>query len=144
MLLKIGYDLTYQHNEFTPVVLMLEVHPSRLDDLLSLDVPRTTPNLPLDRYYDSFGNRCCRIVAPPGDVRIFSEVTIRDSGHPDTTAPFAPQHPEEVCHTTRSGTCWEADTVKRNCYPMRRGVCSDTPHWKRRGCKRSAILCTDI
>ena len=43
MLLKIGYDLTYQHNEFTPVVLMLEVHPSRLDDLLSLDVPRTTP-----------------------------------------------------------------------------------------------------
>lgn len=56
MLIRIGYDLTYQHNELTPVVLMLEVHPSRLGDLRGLDIPQIAPDVRLDRYYDSFGN----------------------------------------------------------------------------------------
>ena len=92
MLIRIGYDLTYQHNELTPVVLMLEVHPSRLGDLRGLDIPQIAPDVRLDRYYDSFGNRCCRIVAPPGNIRISSEVTIMDSGQPDIVMPTAPQH----------------------------------------------------
>ena len=43
MLINIGYDLTYRHTQFTPVILMLEVHPSRLGDLQGLDVPQTNP-----------------------------------------------------------------------------------------------------
>src|ERR1700712_4570479 len=71
---------------------MLEVHPSRVGDLQFLDVPQTDPTLPLDRYYDAFGNRCCRIVAPPGDIRIHAETTIYDSGRPDAVIPDAVQH----------------------------------------------------
>lgn len=91
MLIKLGYDLAYRHLDYTPLTVMLEVHPSRVGDLHELDVPRTDPVVPLDRYYDNFGNRCCRLVTPPGDIRIVSEITINDSGLPDAVAPDAQQ-----------------------------------------------------
>ncbi len=91
MRIRIGYDITYRHDQFTPVILMLEVHPSREADLAHLDVPQTEPALPLDRYYDGFGNRCCRLVAPPGMLRLWSDTTIADPGQPDTVAPGAGQ-----------------------------------------------------
>jgi len=33
-----GYDLSYNHAGFTPVIFMLAVHPSRQCDLRGLDV----------------------------------------------------------------------------------------------------------
>jgi transglutaminase-like putative cysteine protease len=103
MQIRLGYDLSYRHTQYTPVILMLEVHSSREGDLHLLDVPRTEPYVHLDRYYDVFGNRCCRIVAPPGDIRIFSETTINDTGAHDRAAPSALQHavedlPHDVLH----------------------------------------------
>jgi transglutaminase-like putative cysteine protease len=95
MLIRIGYDLSYRQYDYTPVILMLEVHPSRVGDLHFLDVPQTNPLLLLDRFYDAFGNRCCRIMAPPGEIRMHAETTIYDSGFPDAVAPDAMQH--EVC-----------------------------------------------
>jgi transglutaminase-like putative cysteine protease len=91
MFIKIGYDIAYRHVQFTPIILMLEVHQSRLGHLQGLDIPQTFPLLPLDRYFDGFGNRCCRIVAPPGDIRIFTETTISDTGLPDPVQASAPQ-----------------------------------------------------
>jgi transglutaminase-like putative cysteine protease len=96
MLIRIGYDLSYRQYDYTPVILMLEVHPSRVGDLHFLDVPQTNPLLLLDRFYDAFGNRCCRIMAPPGEIRMHAETTIYDSGFPDAVAPDAMQH--EVCN----------------------------------------------
>ena len=75
-----------------PLILMLEVHPSRAGDLHELDIPRTDPFVRLDRYYDNFGNRCCRLIAPPGDIRLYAETTINDSGLPDEVVPYAIQH----------------------------------------------------
>jgi transglutaminase-like putative cysteine protease len=91
MRIRIGYDISYRHTQYTPIILMLEVHPSRQGDLATLDVPQTEPYLMLDRYYDSFGNRCARLVAPPGDLRIWAETTITDHGQPDEVAPEAMQ-----------------------------------------------------
>jgi transglutaminase-like putative cysteine protease len=91
MNIRIGYDLTFRHFDYTPLILMLEVHPSRVGDLRTLDVPGTQPGVQLDRYYDSFGNRCSRLVAPAGDIRIYAETTITDSGLPDAVVPNAPQ-----------------------------------------------------
>ena len=92
MLIRIGYDLTFRHYDYTTLILMLEVHPSRAGDLHYLDVPQTVPALPLDRYYDNFGNRCSRVVAPPGDFRVFSETIINDTGLPDPVGLNALQH----------------------------------------------------
>ena len=91
MHIKIGYDLSFRHYNLTPLILMLEVHPSRAGDLHELDVPRTDPVVTLDRYYDNFGNRCCRLVAPPGDIRVYAGTIINDSGLPDEVAPDAQQ-----------------------------------------------------
>jgi transglutaminase-like putative cysteine protease len=90
--IKIGYDIAYRHEQETPVVLMLEVHPSRTGDLHALDVPRTEPALRLDRYLDRFGNRCCRLNAPPGDLRLTMETIIQDNGLPDQMDLSAQQH----------------------------------------------------
>jgi transglutaminase-like putative cysteine protease len=92
MRIRIGYDISYRHAQLTPIILMLEVHQSRVGDLDALDIPLTDPPMPLDRYFDGFGNRCCRIVAPPGDIRIFADTIINDSGQPDPIVPDAVQH----------------------------------------------------
>jgi transglutaminase-like putative cysteine protease len=91
MHIRIGYDLSFRHYNPTPLILMLEVHPSREGDLHGLDLPQTDPSVMLDRYYDNVGNRCCRMVAPPGDIRIYGETTINDSGRPDEVALEAQQ-----------------------------------------------------
>jgi transglutaminase-like putative cysteine protease len=92
VLIRIGYDIVFNHSDFTPLIVMLEVHPSRIADLSQLDIPQTSVQIPLDHYKDAFGNRCCRLVAPPGQLRIFSDVTIADSGLPDVQDWHAKQH----------------------------------------------------
>jgi transglutaminase-like putative cysteine protease len=46
-------------------------------------------------HTDSFGNWCTRIVAPAGEVRIFADALVSDTGLPDIVAPEAPQAPVE-------------------------------------------------
>jgi len=91
MQIRIGYDLSFRHYSPTPLILMLEVHPSRSGNLHHIDVPQTNPIVTLDRYFDDFGNKCCRLVAPPGDIRIYADAIIDDSGLPDEVAPEAQQ-----------------------------------------------------
>jgi len=42
------------------MIAMLNVHPSRVNDLLEPDELQTEPRLAVDSYIDSFGNRCSR------------------------------------------------------------------------------------
>jgi transglutaminase-like putative cysteine protease len=92
MKIRVGCDLTYEFAAPTPVVLMLNVHPSRAADLLMPDFIRTAPLRPLTIYTDMFGNICCRLVAPAGDLRTMTDTLVMDSGLPDDIAPDAPQH----------------------------------------------------
>jgi transglutaminase-like putative cysteine protease len=89
--IRIGFDLTYQLTQATPMVVMLHVHPSRAGDLQSPETLHGTPSVVLDGYVDGFGNRCTRLVAPAGRLRLFSEAIIRDSGLPDPVRPEAGQ-----------------------------------------------------
>jgi transglutaminase-like putative cysteine protease len=75
------------------MVLMLNVHPSRAGDLLAPDLIRVAPLRPLSIYTDMFGNTCCRLTAPAGDLRIVTDTVVRDSGLPDPVVPDAIQHP---------------------------------------------------
>jgi transglutaminase-like putative cysteine protease len=74
------------------MVLMLNVHPSRAADLLAPDLIRVAPIRPLSIYTDMFGNTCCRVVAPAGDIRIVADTLVADSGLPDPVVPGARQH----------------------------------------------------
>ena len=95
MKIRIGYELIYQCAQATPMILVLNVHQSRVSDLQRPDILRTEPGVPLSTYWDGFGNWCTRIVAPPGRLRITADAEIYDSGQPDPIAPDARQHPVE-------------------------------------------------
>jgi transglutaminase-like putative cysteine protease len=92
MKIRVGCDLTYEFAAPTPMVLMLNVHPSRAKDLLAPDSIRVTPFRPLSIYTDMFGNTCCRLVAPAGDLRIVTDTVVADTGLPDPVVPDANQH----------------------------------------------------
>lgn len=95
MLIRLGYDIEFYFPFPTPVVAMLEVHPSRIPDLREPDQMKLDPEVPIERYVDSFGNNCSRFMAPAGPLRIYNSTLIEDSGLPDPQAPEARQHPVE-------------------------------------------------
>jgi len=91
--IRIGYEMVYECPQPTPMILMLGVHFSRVADIEVPDHLMTDPAVPLAAYRDGFGNWCSRIVAPIGQIRIFADGVVRDSGEPDEFAPAAPQIP---------------------------------------------------
>jgi transglutaminase-like putative cysteine protease len=95
MLIQLGYELVFQVPVATPMLLMLYVHPSRAGTLRGPDRPRTEPEIPVHEYADPFGNRCGRIVAPPGRLRLRNRTVVEDSGRPDPVHEDVVQHPVE-------------------------------------------------
>jgi transglutaminase-like putative cysteine protease len=84
MLIRLAYDIQFDIPAPVAMVALLNVHPSRANDLLEPDELHAEPNIPVTSYIDSFGNRCARFVAPAGQLRLSGSTLIRDSGFPDT------------------------------------------------------------
>jgi transglutaminase-like putative cysteine protease len=95
MQIRFGYELVYRCPQPVPMILMLEVHASRTPDLLCPDRLTAVPAVPLDKYIDGFGNRCVRIVAPAGGIRLAADGLIRDTGVPEPVFAYAQEHPVE-------------------------------------------------
>ncbi len=83
MLIRLGYDMTFENVAPVPIVAMLNVHPSRANDLREPDELQLDPPTPIDSYIDSFGNKCSRFVAPAGMIRLYNSTLIEDSGELD-------------------------------------------------------------
>ena len=83
MQIRLGYDIQFEIPATVAMVALLNVHPSRVPDLLEPDELQIEPKLDVTSYIDSFGNRCARFVAPQGPLRLSSSTLIRDSGLPD-------------------------------------------------------------
>ena len=96
MHIKIGYELTYDCPQPTPMVLMLTAHHTRAADIVEPDRLTTDPPLPVHGYHDGFGNWCSRIVAPSGQMRLAADGVVRDSGLPDPVVKSAVQHAVEA------------------------------------------------
>ena len=92
MLIKIGFDIEFELRGPTPMVLMLFVHPSRVPDLRAPEELQVEPQVDVSYYSDLFGNRCARLLAPAGNLRLSLETLIEDSGEPDRQSPDAIQH----------------------------------------------------
>jgi transglutaminase-like putative cysteine protease len=93
MRIRIGYDIAFESFSPTPMILMLSVHPSRLNDLTTPYDIIFDPPVPATTYTDHFGNICTRVVAPPGRLAVSSEAVVCDSGQPDLVVPGAEQLP---------------------------------------------------
>ena len=122
MKIRAGFEMVYDCPQPTPMILNLNVHFTRVSDLIGRDDLMFDPPVPIAAYRDSFGNWCTRIVAPLGRMRISADVIVKDSGAPDVLVPEAQQHqvrdlPEETllfllgsryCETDRlSETAWQ-------------------------------------
>ncbi|TWB14247.1 transglutaminase-like putative cysteine protease [Nitrospirillum amazonense] len=84
MEIRVGCLMTYELAQVTPIILMLNVHASRVNDLTQPDTVVTDPPVPMAGYHDGFGNWCTRLVAPAGRFTIRTDGIIRDSGQWDT------------------------------------------------------------
>jgi transglutaminase-like putative cysteine protease len=95
MRIRAGYEITYECPQPTPMLLLLNVHASRHQDLETVDVVRTDPPLAVAQYHDSYGNLCSRVVLPAGRTVLSADFVIRDTGEPDQVTPDAIQHAVE-------------------------------------------------
>lgn len=92
MQLRTGYELIYSFPQPTPMILVVNVHESRAHDLVVPDVLTTEPALAVTSYRDGFGNRCNRLLAPAGRLRLTANAVVNDSGEPDDMKMAAEQH----------------------------------------------------
>jgi transglutaminase-like putative cysteine protease len=95
MQIRLGYSIELDISNPMAVVAILNVHPSRVKDLLEPDVVQILPEVPSEDFTDAFGNRCARFVAPQGTLRLSNSTLIEDPGEPDAIPLGARQVPIE-------------------------------------------------
>ena len=95
MKIRAGFDITYECDVPTPLILMLSVRPERRGDLRSPEVLRASPHTPIAQYVDGFGNVCSRVLAAPGRTTFSCDFAVHDSGAPDAVGLQAEQHAVE-------------------------------------------------
>jgi len=93
MIIRLGYDIGFDVTGEVPITCVLGVHPSRRGDLLEPDELMVLPSVPVETFQDLFGNRCYRLVAPAGLLRLSNRTSIRDSGALDPREPDAREVP---------------------------------------------------
>lgn len=93
MLIRLGYDIELEISQQMAVVAVLNIHPSRIADLVEPDEIQISQQVRRNEYFDSFGNKCTRILAQPGPLRFWNSTLIEDSGEPDAVDWNAPQIP---------------------------------------------------
>jgi len=93
MLIRLGYDLQFSIPAPVAMVAMLHVHPSRTAGLLESDEIKIEPDIPIETYIDSFGNRCSRFLAPRGYLKLSNTTLFNDPGTTDPVALDAQEIP---------------------------------------------------
>ena len=93
MKIRVGFEMIYDCPQPTPMVITLNVHFTRVSDLVGRDDLMFDPPIPMTAYRDSFGNWCTRIVAPKGRLRVSADAIVNDSGLPDVIVREAQQIP---------------------------------------------------
>jgi transglutaminase-like putative cysteine protease len=93
MLIRYGYDITVTCAQPTPMVALLTAHRERAADIVSAEVLVSTPEIASTTYSDLFGNLCRRFVAPAGDLQLWADGMMRDTGLPDGIFPEAGEIP---------------------------------------------------
>jgi transglutaminase-like putative cysteine protease len=106
MLIKSDFDIQFHFAHPTAMVALLHLHPSlerhvRTGNVLVVEhlEPDVAPGygtlIGTLEYRDSFGNRCSRLTAPPGLLRLSGTNTVDIDGMPEPVNPEARQAPIE-------------------------------------------------
>jgi transglutaminase-like putative cysteine protease len=95
MLIRAGYEITYDCPVATPMTLLLSVRPERLQDQVTPQVIEVSHGAPLHVFRDFYGNIGHRLLAPQGETTVRADFVIEDSGLSDPVIPAARQHAVE-------------------------------------------------
>ncbi len=133
MLIRIGYDIVFEHPVPTPIVAMLYLHPSgrpaiRRDEYLLID-----PAVQVTEYIDGFGNRCGRFTSPAGLLRLWNDAVVESDGEPDRQEPAAAQRaihelPDDVLEFLIASRYCEVDRMVELAWQL---FGTTTPGWAR-------------
>src|ERR1700691_254515 len=91
MKIRVGFEMIYDCPQPTPMIFNVNVHFTRVPDLVGREDLTVDPPVPIAAYRDSFGNWCTRIVAPAGRLRISAGAVVNDDGAPERIYPQAQQ-----------------------------------------------------
>lgn len=133
MQLRVGYELTYDCPQPTPMILALNIHYTRASDILTPDHIVTRPSVPVSAYRDGFGNWCTRLTAPQGEITLSSLAVVNDTGEPDVAITSADQHivqnlPEETLVYLLGSRYCETDLLSEVAWKQFE---TTTPGWQR-------------
>jgi transglutaminase-like putative cysteine protease len=88
MRIRVGCEFEYESSAPTPMLMLVRAHPD--DEHQTLYESRwTDPSVGVREYVDGFLNRCWRLTAPPGLLRIRYDALVEISGEPDPVVPDA-------------------------------------------------------
>jgi transglutaminase-like putative cysteine protease len=93
MRIHLGFEMIYDCPQPTPMMFNLNVHFTRVSDLVGRYALVFDPPVPVAAYRDGFGNWCARIVAPKGRTSVSADALVNDTGVPDVIVPQAQQIP---------------------------------------------------
>lgn len=96
MRIRIGYEMTIETVQDTPLISLTTPEPARHRDYIFPEDFRTTPSVPVQSYVDRFGNICRRMVAPAGSFTLFNDITVNDPGTRDEADVNATEWPIEA------------------------------------------------
>jgi transglutaminase-like putative cysteine protease len=127
MQLRIGFELIYDFPQPTPIILHVNVHYSRIYDVIVPDRLITKPSLPISGYRDAFGNLCARVHAPAGRLLLTADGVINDTGRPDEIVPTAGQDfvqdlPEETLVFLVGSRYCETDLLSETAWQLFSGT----------------------
>ena len=80
MFIRLGYEIVFDVPRPLPMLLLLHTLPDRAGDLRQPERLRVEPETPTTEFIDRFGNRCTRLLATPGELRLCSDFVIEDPG----------------------------------------------------------------
>ena len=73
MLIRFGFEITLTCQTPVPMLLALSPHPDCTARFIGSTEIHTTPEITQTSYQDLFNNRITRIVAPPGNLTLWSD-----------------------------------------------------------------------
>jgi transglutaminase-like putative cysteine protease len=123
MHIKVGYELSYECPQPTPMILMLNIHSSRVSDIIIPDLLAASPPVTVDGFHDIYGNWCSRIVAPQGTLRLTANAVVKDAGQTDPIVYAARQQvlqdlPDDVLLFLLPSRFCETDTMQAQAWSL--------------------------
>jgi len=132
MQLRTGYEMIYNFPQPTPIILVVNIHHSRVSDIVVPDRLTAEPSIPIASYHDAFGNFCNRVLAPAGRLRLSADGVVKDSGQLDEIVSAAGQDsvqdlPEENLVFLLGSRYCETDLLSQTAWQLFSGVAPGYP-----------------